>query len=522
MLRQRVMLILLVMLDFRIGQAQVTVQWAACYNGPANDWDAAAAVAVDDSGFVYVTGGSPGIGTGVDYATIKYDSNGIPLWVRRYNRPTNGFDVARDIKVDRFGNVLVTGAPVTIKYSPGGIEMWASQNGAEGIKIAISADDHIYVAGTGFGDFVTNKFDTSGALQWRRIYDGGGSDRAHDLAIDSKGNVVVAGQSEGASAHWDYATVKYSPYGDTLWVKRYNGPAPTFPGDYAYAITVDDSDNVYVTGWSDGANERPQCFTIKYGPDGDSLWSHRYPSGGSLGYAGYDIAYNPHGFIYVVARSNGYNDTVLKYDLQGNLIWSAIYVTDHTFTPDLARIALDTAGNVYLLSHNSVANVHSDFVVVKLSTNGGRLWEYKYPGGQQPMSNTGRALTLDKSGNLYVAGESHACPPGGFNYLTLKLTQDPTSVGELPNIPYTYALQQNYPNPFNPSTTIAFSLPTNALVSLKVFDLLGRGVATIVSEELPAGKYSREWLAAGLPSGVYFYKMQASHFSQTRKLILLR
>ena len=89
-------------------------------------------------------------------------------------------------------------------------------------------------------------------------------------------------------------------------------------------------------------------------------------------------------------------------------------------------------------------------------------------------------------------------------------------------VPITYLLSQNFPNPFNPSTTISFSFPTRSFVSLKVIDLLGREVATIVSEEMSAGNYSRQWNANGFSSGVYFYRLQAGSFIETKKLILLR
>ena len=89
-------------------------------------------------------------------------------------------------------------------------------------------------------------------------------------------------------------------------------------------------------------------------------------------------------------------------------------------------------------------------------------------------------------------------------------------------IPQTFSLAQNYPNPFNPSTTISFSLPSQSFVSLKVFDIVGREVATIVSEEMPAGAYTRQWNAAKMSSGIYFYRLQAGSYTQTKKLVLLK
>ena len=90
------------------------------------------------------------------------------------------------------------------------------------------------------------------------------------------------------------------------------------------------------------------------------------------------------------------------------------------------------------------------------------------------------------------------------------------------DLPTRFSLGQNYPNPFNPSTSISFALPSQSVVSLKVFDALGREAAVLLREELPAGNYSRQWNAAGLPSGVYFYRLQAGSFIETKKLILLR
>jgi len=89
-------------------------------------------------------------------------------------------------------------------------------------------------------------------------------------------------------------------------------------------------------------------------------------------------------------------------------------------------------------------------------------------------------------------------------------------------VPLTFTLKQNYPNPFNASTNISFSIPSKSFVSLKIYDLQGREVATIFSEEISAGYYTRKWNAANTSSGIYFYRLQAGSYSETKKLILLR
>ncbi len=89
-------------------------------------------------------------------------------------------------------------------------------------------------------------------------------------------------------------------------------------------------------------------------------------------------------------------------------------------------------------------------------------------------------------------------------------------------IPVAFSLSQNYPNPFNPGTTIKFELPVASQVDLTVYDILGRKVKVLVDERKDAGAYEVKFDALEMASGVYFYRMQAGHFVQTRKLLLLR
>jgi len=97
-----------------------------------------------------------------------------------------------------------------------------------------------------------------------------------------------------------------------------------------------------------------------------------------------------------------------------------------------------------------------------------------------------------------------------------------TGIEELSESPKTFQLDQNYPNPFNPVTTISFSLLHSEYSSLKIFDLMGREIATLVSKNLTAGNYSFEWDASNQPSGVYFYRLQSGQYSATRKLLFLK
>jgi hypothetical protein len=117
--------------------------------------------------------------------------------------------------------------------------------------------------------------------------------------------------------------------------------------------------------------------------------------------------------------------------------------------------------------------------------------------------------------NIFVGTETGGVFRAPISALT-------TGVNEKNELPNDFNLSQNYPNPFNPTTTISFSLPSKSYVSLKVFDALGREVSILVSKELTAGTYSQQWNSGSLPSGVYFYRLQAGNYSETRKLVLLK
>jgi len=90
------------------------------------------------------------------------------------------------------------------------------------------------------------------------------------------------------------------------------------------------------------------------------------------------------------------------------------------------------------------------------------------------------------------------------------------------NVPDSYSINQNYPNPFNPTTNISYFLAAKQFVTLKVYDILGKEIGTLVNEEKAEGQYSFNFNSGSLPSGIYFYTIHAGSFSQTRKMILLK
>ena len=127
----------------------------------------------------------------------------------------------------------------------------------------------------------------------------------------------------------------------------------------------------------------------------------------------------------------------------------------------------------------------------------------------------GKAISLSGDGSDQLAGDhsaENAMP-------RIRLTLSPAQVAETPK---EFSLEQNYPNPFNPMTEVRYEVPVQSRVLLTVYDLLGREVATLVDEVIPAGRHSARWDASGAPSGIYFYRLTAGSFTGTKKMALVR
>lgn len=136
-------------------------------------------------------------------------------------------------------------------------------------------------------------------------------------------------------------------------------------------------------------------------------------------------------------------------------------------------------------------------------------------------SNYLRSCIPLSNGDIIAAGIDHTS--NGGDYVVVKLTQNPTTVDDEISVqPNNFILHQNYPNPFNPVTTIRYSIPHRSSVILKVYDVLGKEVVTLVNEEKDRGVYSINFDASQLASGLYLYRLQAGSFVETKKLTLIK
>ena len=154
---------------------------------------------------------------------------------------------------------------------------------------------------------------------------------------------------------------------------------------------------------------------------------------------------------------------------------------------------------------------------VYMTTNGGTSWT-AFNGGPMTSTNVVRALGFRSTDLTLYAGVAGTSGLGNYEY-----TFPPVGVhGPGFVSPKEFSLNQNYPNPFNPSTVIEYAVPKTSFVTVKVYDLIGREVKTLVSETKQAGYYSLNFNASNLPSGVYLYKITAGDFNSTKKMILVK
>ncbi|MBN1211309.1 MAG: SBBP repeat-containing protein [candidate division Zixibacteria bacterium] len=472
------------------------IEWASEYDGPEYGVDFPVAIAVSDSGFVYVTGSSYSGPDNYDIVTIKYHSDGDTAWVRRYAYPGNSNDWARALVVDKDGFVYLTGSIksgkilLTIKYEPDGDTAWTrtyynSPLGNNiGYDIATDNDGHIFVTGCRANsytdiDIVTLKYTTSGCLLWTKAYNGPGNyyDWAEAIAVDDDGYVYVTGASEGDETNMDYVTIKYAPDGDSEWVRRYSGGGEDSP-DKSCALALDDEGNVFITGYSRGNMTGFDYLTIKYNAVGDTAWTRRY---------------------------NGPDN-----------------LTDWP-----CDIDVDRYGNVVVAGESYSQLSDADFMLIMYDTEGTLRWLEKFNGpgnGEDDLA----ALALDNDGNIYVTGLSDGVG-SDCDFATIKYSPVLTDVDELISdiLPEEYTLNQNYPNPFNPATNIEYTVASRSYINLAVYNILGQEIKILVDGIRSIGTYRAVWDGTDqngrlVATGIYFYRLQTGTTVKSKKMLLLR
>jgi len=424
------------------GQNGPQEAWVVQYNGPGDGFDAANRIATDTNSNVYVTGASSGIDTGNDITTLKYNKNGSLLWVARYNGPGNGDDGGTGIVLDGENNVYVTGYSfgsdtdrdyVTIKYDSNGNVIWIRRYNGRGNQkdtpaaIAIDSGDNVIITGASYGGFyrhydcVTVKYDSNGNVVFISEYDNGIGhyDEGRSVALDDLGNIYITGSTHTGAASWfDWLTIKYDSDGNKIWSRTFDsGQWPSM--DYAHDIVLDKNGNCYVTGEVDLRASGPSGLdigTIKYDSNGNEIWVRYYTRYSNFHDIPVAIVVDENSNIYVTGFSSCYETkcdfVTIKYDSNGNELWVQIYTGPGKSNDYPANIVLDKYGNIYVTG-DSPGLTSRDSATVKYDPYGNEIWVSRH---NELYPND---ITLDIFANVYITGRLFN-PSSDYDYVTVK------------------------------------------------------------------------------------------------------
>ena len=252
-------------------------------------------------------------------------------------------------------------------------------------------------------------------------------------------------------------------------------------------VTADNSGNIYLTDFN--ARE-----IIKV-----NIQSHAFSTFVS------GLTLSPNGILFdepnnrLLLCSFGYNIPILAISLED----SSVSVVANTSLAQCDGFAKDDFGNYYLSSW-ATNSIHKFDPVFSNPP------EVFYTNSEAPVD-----ISYNSIDDIIAA-------PIMWQNRVVYLPVNPVSVDERSSIPQMFKLFQNYPNPFNPSTIINYSIPELSFVTLKVYDVLGNEIETLINEEKPAGGYEFKFSANDLSSGIYFYKLIAGSYVETKKMLLMK
>lgn len=482
--------------------------------------DAGLCLAIGPDGSAYVAGGTgssdfpttPGAyqtrgGGGLEDAVItKLNPSGTALLYSTF-LGGNDVDQANSIVLGSDGSAYMTGVTESNDFPT---TAGAFQTGLGGGRFATTSDV-----------FITKISPTGSGLSYSTYLGGSGSEAGVCIALGLNGRVYVTGSTTSSDfpitsgvyqtnygGLSDAFITALNPAGSSLFYSTFLGKTGL---NYGQSLALGSDGSVYVAGLTSSSNfpTTVGAYQTNFGGTYDAFITRFNPTGSDLLFST---------FLGGTSYENGRS---IALDLDGG-----VYLTGTTSSSDFPTTTdahqSGYGGGMY------------DAFITKLNSGGSTLLHSTFLGGSA--DELSRAVATSSAGNTHVVGTTsspdfpttagaYQASHGGSNDVFItKLNSNLTHVDEKKaGLPKDYSLRQNFPNPFNPSTEISFALPAAQNVTLKIFNLAGQEIATLLNNERkPAGNHELTFDAGNVPSGVYFYQLQAGEFTETKKMLLVR
>lgn len=522
--------------------SQIDTAWIRTWD--SQQWDQAEAITTDESNNIYVAGWSYEWNTNEDFIFAKYDPNGNLVWSRIRNY-TSG-DQATKILYDHQGHIYVAGfvngsysttggALCLMKYSTDGDSLWEfvdfNTSVAQVSAMEMDHDGNIILAGfdggtMGSAVFVTIKVDPQGNELWYQTFNNNGpneSNRIYGMCIDAANNIYVTGVcDEWTYFATDIFTIKYAPNGDTLWVRQFDSPANNY--DAGWKVLIDQDNNLIVGGQVGTTSPAQTDYVIlKYDTAGTLLYSKYFNYPGPQSFDIFqDLLLDDSGNIYLLGNSstNNAQNTVrmelIKFNTNGDTVWTARWGNASGYEP--REMVMDAQYNIYITGfyYDSNTNTGYNGFTISYDMNGHERWENIYTDTANSEQEL-YALILDSNNDLIVTGRTHSSSV--FDFATIKYANSTSGVPVLPEIQSELSLHCD-PNPVSSISVIYFSLNNDAETYFRVLDLNGREIRRMQTGIHRAGTYSIPFDATELTSGVYFIQLVSGNQTVQRKIVV--
>jgi len=365
------------------------------------------------------------------------------------------------------------------------------------------------------------KTNSAGDTLWTRTYGGWDYDLGRSLQQTSDGGYIIAGATKSFGAgSYDVYLLKTDSCGDTIWTRTYGGS----DRDYGRSLQQT-SDGGYIIAavtmsFGAGGND---FYLLKTDSSGDTLWTRTY-GGREWDYANSVQQTCDGGYIiagWTISFGVGSADVyLLKTDSSGDTLWTRTYGGSYW---DEAYSVQQTSDGGYIIAGEteSFGAGGGDVYLLKTDSSGATKWTQTYGGSHY---DWGSSVQQTSDGGYIVAGSTWSFGAGADDVYLLRVAGDAVAVDDQDerSLPTSASLSQCYPNPFNATTVIEYQLPVHSHVKLEVYNLFGQKVATLVDSQQQARYRSVIWEASNASSGIYFYKLTAGDYTETKRMILVK